>query len=254
MKSLKLIHKLSILIRSTVFNLYMYTWTFFVCGLAAFGLLIFRSNSYASKVTYIWSKGIIKGLELICKLDFKVIGTENLPKGPFIAACSHQSAWETIFFLMYFKNPIYVLKKEVTYIPLLGWYPKAAGMGIIDRDNRVNALFKVIKSVSKALEQKRAIVIFPEGTRVPLGHNVEYKSGIAALYNIHGKNYPIIPVALNSGVFWGRNSWIKYPGSIIVEFLKPIEQNLNKTEFLFIFKSRLNSARDKLVSAAKDYK
>ncbi|CAL7960331.1 1-acyl-sn-glycerol-3-phosphate acyltransferase [Alphaproteobacteria bacterium] len=237
-------------IRSTVFNLFLYTWSVLLCGLASPGLLFFGRN-YASKITHMWACGIMVVLKYVCGLKFRVLGHENLPQEPFIVACKHQSAWETIFPLMYFKNVVYVLKKEVTYIPMLGWYPKPSGMIVIDRSKKIGALITMLKRIGDVLKQRRVIVIFPEGTRVKPLAKIPYKVGIAAIYAKYGKECPIVPAALNSGVYWGKNAWLKHSGTITIHFLPPLSPNLSKKAMLSELQDQLETYSNILVNEAR---
>lgn len=235
-----------LMIRSTVFNFIMYLWTLIICGLASPALLLLRKPWYASFVTHVWSGGIRIALRVICGIRVNVVGKENLTKKPFVIACAHQSSWETIFFLSYFHNAIYVLKKEVTKIPFVGWYPKASGMCIIEREDSVSAMFKVIKLVIKRLDEGRNVIIFPEGTRIKPGDKAPYKLGVAAVYQRCKGKYNIIPTSLNSGMLWGRNAWLKRPGTITLKFFPPLPDNLGRDEMLTMLKTIVDKGNEDL--------
>lgn len=172
-------------------------------------------------------------LKKLCKIDFKVTGLENVPNQPCIIACKHQSMWETIVMHLIFHHPVYAYKKELLKIPFYGWYIKRMSTIKVDRKGGVSALKDLIRQTKLYLSQGQNIIIFPQGTRVPVGSSAiqyPYQSGIAALYL--NCNSIIVPAKLNSGIFWPKNSIIKKPGTITLEFCKPIESGLNKQEFM----------------------
>ena len=156
----------------------------------------------------------------------------KIPKTPCIVACKHQSLWETFALNAVLDDPIYVLKRELMWIPLFGWYMWKAGSIPVDRSAGMAALARMTAHAQKALAgpRPRQLVIFPEGTRRPPGAEPAYKPGIVHLYNRAG--LPCVPVALNSGVFWPRRSLRRLPGTIVVEFLDPIPAGLDRKNFL----------------------
>jgi 1-acyl-sn-glycerol-3-phosphate acyltransferase len=158
----------------------------------------------------------------ILNLNYRVIGREKIPEGPFILAAKHQSAWETLKLHFLVEDPAIILKKELTKIPIYGRFFIALNMIPIDRSAGRHAIPKMIEHADKAAENNRPIVIFPQGTRVPADpdNTRPYKYGVAKLYE--GLDIPVLPMALNSGVFWPRNSYLKRPGTVTVEFCDPI--------------------------------
>jgi len=175
----------------------------------------------------------------ILGLRSRVIGRENVPDGPCIIAAKHQSAWETLRLNILFYNPAIVLKKELVLLPIWGWYARRCGMIPIDRGGGAIALMRMMDAARRAKEEGRKIVIFPQGTRVPPGERKPYKSGIAALYK--ELNLPIVPMTVNSGLFWPKGAFIKKPGVITVEFLPPIPPGLPRQEMMRILESRLET-------------
>ncbi|MBY0462537.1 MAG: 1-acyl-sn-glycerol-3-phosphate acyltransferase [Alphaproteobacteria bacterium] len=180
-----------------------------------------------------WTKMNLKGLKYIVGLDYKIEGIENLKaateQGPCIIACKHQSAWETIIFAILSDKFQIVLKRQLMYIPLFGWYLRKLNSIVVDRDAGSQAIKQLVHQSREAIKNDRSILIFPEGTRGKPGEPGVYQPGIAALYR--DLNVPVLPVALNSGVFWGRRSPIKKPGVITLRFLKPIPSGLPRSEF-----------------------
>jgi 1-acyl-sn-glycerol-3-phosphate acyltransferase len=147
-----------------------------------------------------------------------------------IYAAKHQSAWETVVLALLLHTPVFVLKRELLRLPLLGWYFSKAGCIAVDRSAGMRALRKLRDDAVAAAAGGRSILIFPQGTRVAPGVEHRYEIGVFALYEATG--LPVVPVALNSGHVWGRNSWVKRPGRIDVEFLAPIEPGLSRRDFM----------------------
>jgi 1-acyl-sn-glycerol-3-phosphate acyltransferase len=230
-------------IKSSIFLFALATWSLL---LGILGLITFLSfnQKVIALVGYIWGKGVTLYLRYIHGVRVQIEGEENLPKKPFIIACKHQSAWDTLFFLHYFFNPAYVLKKELTYIPVYGWYLPLLGMIAIER-GKASALKKVTTRVREVIAQNRVVVIFPEGTRVLPGESIAYKSGI---YMIHkaSPNTPIVPTALNSGICWPRKTFSVNSGVIKIKFLPPIQGQFNKEELLGELKKIINTESNKL--------
>jgi len=163
---------------------------------------------------------VIKGLNVICKLDFQVIGSENI-KGNGIIFCKHQSAWETFALQVMFPEQCWVLKKELLWIPLFGWALALTQPIAIDRSKKSKSFRQIIKQGTQRLKSGRWVVIFPEGTRTAPGERKKYMVGGALLAEKSG--YPVIPVAHNAGEFWKRNAFIKYPGTIQVRIGEMID-------------------------------
>lgn len=173
-------------------------------------------------------------------IDYKVIGRENIPKGACIIASKHQSEWETFKMHLLLKDPAIVLKRELLNIPLIGWWMSRSGSIAIDRSARTKAISGMTLAARKAAAEGRPIVIFPEGTRVAVGESRPYKSGVAALYQ--DLNIPVVPLALNSGLLWSKNSFFKKPGTVTVEFLPPIPPGLPRDEMMQKLRDTLEPA------------
>ena len=236
---------MKISIKSMMFNIFLALWTIII-SLSIVPFYFTKNLKIISILGSIWAKITIKALYFICDIKYNITGTENIPNtNLFIIASKHQSAWETIFFLQYFKLPVYILKKELTKIPFYGWFLTSMGMIAIDRKGGIKSLKKVLLGVENALSKNRPVVIFPEGTRVKPMTSVKYQSGIAAIYNKF-RTIPIIPIAVNSGLYWPKNSWNKFPGTIKVQILKPINPSLKKEEFLTNLKNDIEQASNKL--------
>lgn len=221
-------------IRSLAFNVSFFTWTFLVC--AMFYPLLFTKMDLAF-VGRVWASGSAALLRIFCNITFEVIGKENI-KEPCIIAAKHQSAWETIMFHIIFPSPIYVLKKELYQIPLYGHFLQRMNMIGVDRSAGIKALKEMHKGVRAAVEKGRVVAIYPEGTRTAYQTPAIIQPGIISIYQ--GNIAPIIPVSLNSGKFWGKNSFIKKPGVITVKINKAISENLDKKDFTKILAEKID--------------
>lgn len=180
---------------------------------------------------YLWAMAVVGGLRL------DMAGRENLPDGPFILAAKHQSAWDTFVFLALFEAPAYVLKQELLKIPYYGWYSRASGHIAVDRSAGASALKKMVAQARAVAAEGRPIVIFPQGTRVPPGEDKPYLPGVTALYT--GLGLPVVPVALNSGLFWGRKGLMKRGGTVSLRFGAPIPPGEDRKAFLKTLSGRI---------------
>ena len=175
-------------------------------------------------VVPLWARVNLSLLRIIVGLKVDYRGLNNIPDGGFIVASKHQSAWETFALLPLFNSPAYVLKRELRYIPFFGWYTAKFRQIPVDRGKRSAALASMTAHAQAAIAESRQILIFPEGTRKGAGEEPRYKFGVSHLYR--SLKCPLVPVALNSGLFWPRRGWRLYPGTIVVEILPPIEPGL----------------------------
>ena len=178
----------------------------------------------------IWASVTMDLLQMIVGLSYRVEGIENLPAGGCIVACKHESAWETLIFHILLNRPGYALKRELMWIPLINLYFWRMGMVVIDRGAGTKALKSLIQGARRVIKQGRPLVIYPEGTRGAPGKPGNYQAGVGVLYK--DLNVSVVPVALNSGSFWGRRSPIKLPGQIVIQFLPPIQPGLPRAEFM----------------------
>ncbi|WP_150523234.1 lysophospholipid acyltransferase family protein [Roseibium sediminis] len=181
------------------------------------------------------------------KVEFR--GKENIIEGGCIVAMKHQSAWETVTLAQFFRRPTFILKRELQWIPIFGWYTAKFGQIPINRGKRSEALAAMMEAARKAVQSGRQIMIFPEGTRRPVGAEPKYKYGIAHLYK--DLECPVLPVALNAGVYWPRASFLVYPGTVIVEFLPLIQPGLPVDEFLALIAEKIETASNRLIEEAR---
>lgn len=235
-------------VRSFAFNSFFWLWTALLC-VAALPFLAFLSPGGVRAVARAWQRGIQLGLRLLVGLDYEVRGREHLPATPVLIACKHQSAWETVAFNLLVPNLAIGLKEELTRIPLFGWYLRRARNIQIDRGATARAIRSLVDGARRAVDAGDAILIFPEGTRRGPDDPPDYKPGVAALYN--ALKLPVVPVALNSGLFWPRRSFLKRPGRITVEFLDPIPPGLDRKAFMAELERRIETASTRLVADAR---
>jgi 1-acyl-sn-glycerol-3-phosphate acyltransferase len=193
-----------------------------------------------------WARSSLWLLRVICNVNVEIRGLEKIPPGALLVASKHQSAWETFALLTLFPDFAYILKRELMWLPFFGWYMWRAGMIPVDRGARSQALASMTKHARLALEQGRQIIIFPEGTRRPPGAPPNYKFGVAHLYNETG--VACLPIALNSGLFWPRRSFRRYPGTVRIEILDPIPPGLDKQAFLARLQNDIETATARLIA------
>lgn len=233
-------------IRSLAFLFCFYALTTFLAliGLPVLLLGRHRVHDYAR----FWTRASVKLLETICGIKIAFRGLEHIPEGACLIAAKHQSALETLALTTITRDFSYVLKKELTAIPIFGWYLIGAEQIAIDRSKRAQALPDLIRQTHEAVAEGRQIFIFPEGTRKPVGAPPDYKAGVAQLYRETGT--PCIPVALNSGLFWPRRGLLRYPGTATIAFLEPIAPGLDKGEFMRQLEARIEAGTAELVAGA----
>lgn len=221
--------KLILLIRSLLFDLSFALWTAIIGILWLPITLWVTSTKVINALGFIWAHGSLWLLQTLCGIRVNVVGLEHIPKRPCIIASKHESAWETIFFLKLLVDPVFVLKKELIKIPCYGWHLRAMGMVCIDREDGIASIKQALIGAKKTFENNRHLVIFPEGTRTLHGEINDIKSGIIAIHNKF-PSVPIIPAALDSGLYWNNRSWIKKPGIITLQFKPAIQTHLSKDE------------------------
>lgn len=236
-----------IALRSLLFNVAFFGWTALTCIALLWTLpfprpvLIRWVHAYLRSVS--WLERVLIGL------TYEVRGTEHIPAhGSYIVAAKHQSAWETMKLHLIFNDPAVVLKRELMQIPLWGRLAAKARMIPVDRGARGRALTSMVRGAIAVIDEERPIVIFPQGTRTAPGTYRSYRVGVGVMYDRLG--IPILPVALNSGLYWPRNSFIKRPGRIVVEILPPILPGLDRATAMRELESRLEEVTDRLVTAA----
>ncbi len=193
-------------------------------------LLIPFSGITRSRVASYWAHLTMFLLKVTCNVGFEVRGRENIPNHPSIILCKHQSAWETIALQVIFPPQIWVLKRELLYIPIIGWAWWALSAIPINRSAGRESLKKLISHGKDRLAKGLWVVIFPEGTRIAYGKRGKYHMGGALLAT--QTQTTVVPVAHNAGLFWPKNAFFKTPGTIILSIGKPIDTAGMKADVL----------------------
>jgi len=232
-------------LRSLLFNILFALWTGLIFALSLPTLVLPRSAVWW--MGGLWVRGALLLLRATVGLGHRVRGAEHRIAGPAIYAAKHQSAWDTLVFPLLLEQPAYVLKQELIRVPLFGSYLKHCGMIPVDRQGGGSALKQLLRAARTAVAQGRSILIYPEGTRTASGESRPYHPGVAALYGDLG--LPVVPVALNSGIFWGRRSFRKKPGVITIELLPPIPPGLPRRKFMHELRDRIESASARLAAS-----
>jgi len=232
-----------VIFRSVLFNVvfYLNLSCYMVAALPTL-LLPYR---YLRALAKAWAGSNLWLLRVICSIGVDFRGLEKIPRGGLILASKHQSAWETFALLLLVEDPVFILKRELMWIPLFGWCLWKADMIPVDRSARGPALAAMTERARSTIQRGRQIIIFPEGTRRAPGAEPQYKSGVAHLYAETGA--PCVPVALNSGLFWPRRSFRRFPGTVRVEILDPIEPGLDKRAFVERLRTQIETATARLV-------
>lgn len=232
-----------LVLRSIAFNILFYvTLALLMIG----GLpLILGGRQSVHRVTKAWSTLSLKLLQYVCGVEIEFRGVENIPKGGCIIASKHQSALETFALTQHVGDCAFILKKELARIPLFGLYLKATEQIAIDRSSGRAALQQAVHDAKRVLSQGRKLIIFPEGTRAQPRAAPNYKLGVVQIYTATGAT--CIPVALNTGLFWPRRSFLRRPGKIVIEFLEPIPPGLDKKSFFAILQERIETASTRLI-------
>lgn len=236
-----------IFVRSLVYNVLFYV-NLIVLMIAALPTFFMprRAILFMAKI---WARSSVWLLWAICGTRVEWRGLDKLPHGGYLVAAKHQSVWETFALLPLFEEPTFILKRELQWIPLFGWFTIKGRMIAVDRSAGSQALTAMNARAHAELAHGRQIVIFPEGTRRPVGAEPKYKYGVAYLYEAGG--VPCVPIALNSGLFWPRRTFLRYPGTVIVEVLDPIAPGLPRDEFFERLRDTIEVATARLVAEAK---
>ena len=229
-------------LRAHIFNILYLLWSAFM-HIVCLPLLVAPAPAIHAAGKF-WIAGSLWLLKVCVGLTMREVGSENLPAGPVLVAAKHQSAWETLYLSWRLNHPAFVLKKELLMIPVFGWFLARVGMIAIDRSGKASALKKMVADAKAIFAQGRPVVIFPEGTRVAPGARMPYQPGIAALDAPLG--VPVVPVALNSGLFWGRQAFVKKAGVITIEYLPPIPPGLDRKSFMRELEARIETAAERL--------
>jgi 1-acyl-sn-glycerol-3-phosphate acyltransferase len=233
--------------RSIVFNVLFYLNLVLHVLLATLILPLPRRAMIA--LAKFWGRSCLWLARTVCGLKVEWRGLDKIPSGAALIAAKHQSAWDTFALMTVFDDPTYILKRELTWIPLFGWGLIKGGMIAVDRSAGKEALAGLTAHTRAALGERRQVIIFPEGTRRAPGAEPDYKLGVVPLYA--ACDAPCVPVALNSGLFWPRRRFLRYPGTVIVEFLDPIPAGLPRAKFFRRLQDDIETATARLISEAE---
>ncbi|MDP1632610.1 MAG: lysophospholipid acyltransferase family protein [Caulobacter sp.] len=233
-----------ILVRSLIFSLAFYLFSTLV-ALLMIPLFLAPRRWVTWALTW-YGRGNTLLLRLICNIRVEVRGREHLPKGAALIAAKHQCMFDIFGSFAFLPDACFVAKKELMVIPFLGWYATKGGMVVVDRSGHATALRKLVADARDRFKDARQLVIFAEGTRKAPGDAPDYKPGIAALYR--DLEMPVIPMALNTGVHWPAHGFMRYPGTIVFEFLPPIPAGLKRGEFMRELETRIETATSALVA------
>ena len=230
-------------LRSALYNVVFYV-NISLLMLLALPTLLMRRQALLWWVKA-WSATSLWWLKVICGTRVEFRGLERLPEGGFLVASKHQSTWETFALFQIFKDPTFVLKRELQWIPFFGWYTIKFGTIPVNRTGGSAVLQEMNRRAAEEAGKGRQIIIFPEGTRRAAGAPPSYKFGIAHMYS--QMNVPCVPIALNSGLFWPRRKFLRYPGTIVVEVLEPIAPALPREVFFAQLQESIETACDRLL-------
>ena len=196
-----------------------------------------------------WARTSNLLLRVTAGISVEYRGLEKIPPGALLVASKHQSVWDTFGLVTLFDDPAYIVKRELMWIPVFGWYIWKSDMIPVDRGARGGAMAGMIESARAELARGRQIIIFPEGTRTAPGAPPAYRNGIANLYAAAG--VPCVPIALNSGLFWPRRKFMRYPGTIVLEVLEPIPAGLDRGTFATRLQNDIETATARLIAEGK---
>jgi 1-acyl-sn-glycerol-3-phosphate acyltransferase len=231
-------------IRSTIFNLVFYLHMIAILVIVT-PVYFFLPQRLNMAVVSSWARRSLWLLRVICGTKVEFRGRENMPEGDFILAGKHQSIWETFALLSLVPNPAYVIKRTLLYLPIWGWWAWKAEMIYVTRGAGSAALKEIAEGSRRVLAKGRPVFIFPEGTRRPPGAEPDYKYGVVHLYKELG--VPVLPMALNSGLYWPRRRFMRFPGTIVVTFLPPINPGLSSRDFLNRLTNDIETECDRLL-------
>lgn len=234
-------------LRSLVFNVLFYVnlALFLVLG----SWLFVCPRIWAIRGLQLWARSSIVLLRLICGITMEVRGREHLPKAAALVAGKHQSFWETFAILPLLDDPCMVLKRELTFIPLFGWFALKFRMIAVERSAGTAALKKLVARAKREIAAGRQVVIMPEGTRKGPDDPPDYKPGAAALYG--ALDVPCVPFGLNAGLYWPRRKFLRHPGTIIIEFLPPIPPGLPRKLFQAQLEAAIEASTHRLVAEGR---
>lgn len=233
-----------LVVRSVIFNVAFYlVLVIYLIAAVPTLLLPYRAIIEVAKS---WGRVSNWLLRVICGTRVEFRGVEKIPRGALLVAGKHQSMWETFALISLFANPAFIIKRELMWLPFFGWYTWKGRMISVNRGARSQALIAVARQARIEFGRGRQIIIFPEGTRRPAGAEPNYKYGVVLLYA--ETSVACLPVALNSGLYWPRRSFLRYPGTIRVEILDPIPSGLDRDVFAARLRDTIETATARLIA------
>jgi 1-acyl-sn-glycerol-3-phosphate acyltransferase len=232
-----------IVIRSLLYVALFYLWTALVAVVCT--PILLGPSSWTLAMFHLWGRGVVR-LLAVCGVRVEVRGGEHIPTGPALVAPKHQCLLDVFAQFTWLPASVFVMKKELNWIPWFGWYAAKVGTIDIDRGAGASALKQMVREAKALFARGRQVVIFPEGHRGEPGIAGEYKPGVAALYRELA--VPVHPVATNSGVHWPAHGLIRRPGTIVFEYLEPIPPGLKRAEFMRMLEARIETASNKLLT------
>lgn len=239
-------------VRSAFFSFFVLPFTtLFICVLGV--PFMFAPRRIFMKLVKFWIS-VVSFLERhVLGLHYEVRGLEHLPEdGQCIIAAKHQSTYETFKIHSLFKDPAIILKRELLWIPIWGWYMAKSDVIAINRSSPDQAVETIRAGSQRVAAQKRPIILFPQGTRVRPGVGADVKPYKSGVYRIHEyTGLPVIPLATNSGCFWPKGSLLKKPGTVVFEFLPALPHGLERKVFMAELEQRLEEASNTLIKDAE---
>jgi len=230
-------------LRSFLYLLLFSAWTVLVA--VGFTPILFGPRRWSHWMFNFWGRGVIR-LLAVAGIRVELRGREHIPTGPALVAPKHQCMLDVFAQFTWLPASVFVMKKELNWIPWFGWYAAKVGTIDIDRGAGASALKQMVREAKALFARGRQVVIFPEGHRGEPGIAGEYKPGVAALYRELA--VPVHPVATNSGVHWPAHGLIRRPGTIVFEYLEPIPPGLKRAEFMRMLEARIETASNKLLT------
>jgi 1-acyl-sn-glycerol-3-phosphate acyltransferase len=200
--------------------------------------ILLGPTSWTLAMFHVWGRGLVFLLRLV-GIRVEVRGREHIPTGAAIVAPKHQCMFDVFAQFTWLPGSVFVMKKELGWIPWFGWYAAKAGAIDVDRSGHATALRKMVREAKVLFAKGRQIVIFPEGHRGEPGKAGDYKPGVAALYR--DLDVPVYPVATNSGMHWSAKGLKLKPGTIVFEYLEPIPPGLKRAEFMRTLQERIET-------------
>jgi 1-acyl-sn-glycerol-3-phosphate acyltransferase len=237
-----------ILVRSLAFAAFFYGWSVLI--VLAMTPVFWGPTTWGLGWARLWNRGTIWGLKRICAIEVEVRGVENIPAGPAIVAANHQCMFDAFAPLSHLPKPSMAGKRELTRIPLFGWYAvRNRLMVVVDRDGHAGALRRLIAQTQAILAQGRQLLIYPQGTRLAPGETAPYKPGVAGLYGLLGA--ACVPMATNAGLCWPPHGILRRPGRIVFQYLEPIPPGLKRAAFMAELETRIETAAKALMAEGR---